>query len=377
MCSILGVHKRYVVNLTEDERAALTELTRRQRVSGLRRLRAAILLKADEGLTDQEIVDDLAVASATVERVRKRCCERGIEGALDRKPQQHPSRPRKLDGAAEARLVQIACSAPPEGRSRWTLALLADRLVELQLFDSVSKSTIQRGLKKNEIKPWRVKRFCIPPEQNAPFVHAMEDVLEVYHRPYDPKHPQVCLDETSKQLLTHARVPLAPSPGCVARVDDEYVRGGTANIFAAVEPITGKSLIEVTERRTSVDMAKFLRRLSDEAYADASAIVLVMDNLSTHSLACLYEAFAPAEARRLVQRFEVHHTPKHGSWLNVAETFLSMLSRQCLDQRIGSIGELRSGVDTWSASRTSGKVVWRFTTEDARLKLLRLYPSIL
>lgn len=221
-----------------------------------------------------------------------------------------------------------------------------------------------------------MKRFCIPPEKNAPFVHAMEDVLEVYHRPYDPTRPQVCLDETSKQLLQHTRAPIAASPGSDARVDDEYVRCGTANVFAAVEPITGNCLIKVTERRTSVDMAKFLRRLADETYPTATAIVLVMDNLSTHSLACLYEAFPPAEARRLATRFEVHHTPKHGSWLNVAEIFLSMLSLQCLDQRIGSIDALRSIIAAWSATRTSGKVVWRFTTENARVKLRRLYPSL-
>jgi hypothetical protein len=221
-----------------------------------------------------------------------------------------------------------------------------------------------------------VKRFCIPPEKNAPFVHAMEDVLEVYHRPYDPTRPQVCLDETSKQLLEHTREPLVASPGSVARVDDEYTRCGTANIFAAVEPITGNCLIEVTERRTSVDMAKFLRRLADEVYAAATVIVLVMDNLSIHALSCLYEAFPPAEARRLVLRFELHHTPKHGSWLNVAETFLSMLSLQCLDQRIGSIDALRATIAAWSASRTCGKVIWRFTTDNARVKLLRLYPSI-
>lgn len=222
-----------------------------------------------------------------------------------------------------------------------------------------------------------MKRFCIPPEKSASFVHAMEDVLEVYHRPYDPQRPQVCLDETSKQLLEHVQVPITAAPGRLARVDDEYVRCGTANLFAAVEPITGKALIEVTERRASVDLAKVLRRLSDEVYADAAGpIVLVMDNLSTHSLACLYEAFPPAEARRLTQRFEVHHTPKHGSWLNVAETFLSMISLQCLDQRIGDIRALRSIVNAWEASRTCGKVVWRFTTADARVKLLRLYPSI-
>ncbi len=148
MCSIVRMKKRYIVNLTEDERAALTDLTKRQRVSGLKRQRASILLKADSGLTDQEIADDLEVGLVTVERVRKRCCERGIEGTLDRKAQEHPSRPRKLDGASEAKLAQIACSTPPEGRSRWTLTLLADRLVELAVFESVSKSTIQRGLKK-------------------------------------------------------------------------------------------------------------------------------------------------------------------------------------------------------------------------------------
>jgi DDE superfamily endonuclease len=221
-----------------------------------------------------------------------------------------------------------------------------------------------------------VKRFCIPPERNAAFVQAMEDVLEVYHRPYDGYRPQVCLDETSKQLLTHTRVPIPASPGSVERVDDEYKRCGTANIFAAIEPLTGWSLVEATERRASVDMAHFLRRISDEAFPDAEVIVLVMDNLSTHSFACLYEAFKPSEARRLTERFELHHTPKHGSWLNVAEIFLSTMSSQCLAQRIGSIAKLRSILAAWRAARVGGKVTWRFTTAAARIKLHRLYPSI-
>jgi len=221
-----------------------------------------------------------------------------------------------------------------------------------------------------------VKRFCIPPEKNAAFVQAMEDVLDVYHRPYDPARPQVCLDETSKQLLEHTRVPIAASPGKRARVDDEYKRCGTANIFAAVEPVTGRALVQVTERRTAVDMACFLARLADEEYPKAIAIVLVMDNLNIHGLACLYEAFEPAEARRLARRFEIHHTPKHGSWLNVAETFLSMMARQCLDQRFGTVTELRAATAAWQGARKSGKVAWRFTTADARIKLRRLYPSI-
>jgi hypothetical protein len=204
----------------------------------------------------------------------------------------------------------------------------------------------------------------------------MEDVLEVYHRPYDSARPQVCLDETSKQLLEHTRVPIAARPGTPARVDDEYKRCGTANIFAAVEPVTGRALVQVTERRTAVDIAHFLRRISEEEYPKAKVIVLVMDNLNIHGLPCLYEAFEPAEARRLARRFEIHHTPKHGSWLNIAETFLSMMSRQCLGQRIGSLSELQAATAAWQSSRKSGKVVWRFTTAQARIKLRRLYPSI-
>ncbi len=205
---------------------------------------------------------------------------------------------------------------------------------------------------------------------------AMEDVLDVYHRPYDPTRPQVCLDETSKQLVGHARTPIAARPGVPQRVDDEYTREGTANLFAAIEPITGKSFIEVTEHRTARDMAYFLRRLSDEAYPTSSAIVLVMDNLNTHTLACLYETFPPAEARRLALRFEIHHTPTHGSWLNVAEIFLSTLSIQCLDQRVPNIEALRSIVAAWQTSKSGGAVKWRFNTADSRIKLHRLYPSL-
>ena len=204
----------------------------------------------------------------------------------------------------------------------------------------------------------------------------MEDVLDVYHRPYDPARPLVCVDETSKQLLEHTRLPIAATRGVSARVDDEYKRCGTANIFVAIEPLTGDALIDVTERRASVDFARFLRRVSDEQYPNATVIVLVVDNLSIHSLACLYEAYPPAEARRIARRFEIHYTPRHGSWLNVAEIFLSTLSVQCLDQRIGNASQLRSTINAWQRQRSGGKVSWRFTTAAARIKLKRLYPSI-
>ena len=180
----------------------------------------------------------------------------------------------------------------------------------------------------------------------------------------------------ASRLLEHTRVPVPATPGRPSRVDDEYKRCGTANLFAAVEPLTGRCLVDVTERRTAVDMAHYLRRLSDEIYWSAMVIVLVMDNLNIHDLSCLYEAFEPSEARRLVERFEVHHTPKHGSWLNIAEIFLSTLSSQCLDQRIDSITDLRAIVAAWHASRPSREVKWRFTTADARIKLRRLYPSM-
>jgi hypothetical protein len=204
----------------------------------------------------------------------------------------------------------------------------------------------------------------------------MEDVLEVYHRQYDPDFPLVCLDESSKQLLEHVRVPLLSAPGRAARVDDEYRRAGTANIFLAVEPLEGRVITECTEHRTRVDFAHFLRRLADVEYPDAKKVVLVLDNLNTHSPASLYEAFAPAEARLLAERFEIHHTPKHGSWLNIAEIQLSVLARQALDQRIESIGRLREVLAAWHAQHPAAPVRWRFTTDKARIKLHRLYPDL-
>jgi hypothetical protein len=206
----------------------------------------------------------------------------------------------------------------------------------------------------------------------------MEDVLEVYQRPYDPKRPQVCIDETSKQLLEHTRIPIPPSPGTPAREDDEYKRCGTANIFLCVEPLTGRTVVTATEHRAKIDFAHFIRDLCDGPYSNAEKLVVVMDNLNTHSLASLYEAFPPAEARRLVEKLEVHHTPKHGSWLDIAEIQLSVLARQCLGQRIGSLNELRKILESWSTRHhaESHSISWRFTADDARIKLRRLYPIL-
>ena len=206
----------------------------------------------------------------------------------------------------------------------------------------------------------------------------MEDVIGVYHRPYDAAYPQVCVDEGGKQLIGDVREPLPVRPGSAAKQDSEYARHGTANLFMAFEPLAGRRVVEVTERRTAADFARFLRRLLDEVYPTAERVVLVTDNLNTHGPGSLYEAFEPADARRLADRIEWHYTPKHGSWLNMAEIELSVLARQCLDQRIPDRAALAREVAAWVAGRDAAMVgaAWRFTTADARIRLKKLYPTI-
>jgi hypothetical protein len=219
--------------------------------------------------------------------------------------------------------------------------------------------------------------WCIPPKQSAEFVYHMEDVLEVYQRPYDPKRPVICIDETSKQLIGEMRTPLPLGPGMIERYDHEHVRHGTTNLFLACEPLAGWRHVAVTEHRCRVDWAGFIRDLLEGRYAQAERVVLVMDQLNTHALASLYEAFPPEEAKRLAERIELHHTPKHGSWLNIAEIELSALGRQCLARRIAQQDTLRRKVEQWADQRnaTATKIVWHFTTEQARIKLRSLYPS--
>ncbi len=206
----------------------------------------------------------------------------------------------------------------------------------------------------------------------------MEDVLEVYHRPRNPKNPLVCLDECLKQLTIETRQPIAMKPGQSARHDNEYKRNGTRNMFMLFAPLEGWRHVEVTERRTAVDYARIIKKLSDEYFPDAEKITLIQDNLNTHKPASLYEAFEPDEARRLIKRFEWHYTPKHGSWLDMAESELAVLSRQCLDRLIPDAKTLVSEVAAWTKRRNEHniKADWQFTTQDARIKLKSLYPVI-
>ena len=206
----------------------------------------------------------------------------------------------------------------------------------------------------------------------------MEDVLEVYQRPYAENEVLVCMDETSKQQVKETRVPRAARPGTPQVYDYEYERNGVSNMFMLFAPLEGWRRVEVTDRRTKVDWAHTIKKLVDEDYPDKECVVLVMDNLNTHHPASLYEAFAPAEARRIAERVEIHYTPKHGSWLNMAEIEIGVMARQCLDRRLPDQGTLRREVNAWQERRNQEaiRVSWRFTTEDARIKLKSLYPSI-
>lgn len=221
--------------------------------------------------------------------------------------------------------------------------------------------------------------WCIPPKANAAFVCAMEDVLEIYKCHYDADKPLICMDEISKQLTLETRRSIAMGPGRPARIDYEYERNGVCNLFLFYEPFGGKRYVLVTDRRTKIDWACGIKYLLETHYPNVQKMVLIMDNLNTHHGASFYEAFPPQEARRLLDRLEIHYTPKHGSWLNIAEIELRILAGQCLNRRIPDKETLINEVTTWQNQRNNlrAKVDWRFTTDDARMKLKRLYPTLI
>lgn len=228
------------------------------------------------------------------------------------------------------------------------------------------------------MKPHLREYWCIPPKQNAEFVAAMEAILDLYCLAYDPKKPIICMDEKPVQLIKEVRVPLPAIPGTPVRYDYEYERNGTANIFLCTEPLGGWRKVNIRKRRTRLDWAEEIKELLDHDYPTPSTIGLVCDNLNTHTLASLYERFPPAEARRLARRLEFHYTPKHGSWLNIAECELSVFTKQCLDRRVPDVPTLVEIGKAWAQKRNGAQkgVDWHFTTEDARIKLKSLYPQI-
>jgi transposase len=369
--------KKYIVTLSKSEQEMLKNLT----TSGTQRVRkiahANILLNANTGWQDQEISKALRVSVATIERVRQRFVEKGIEGALT------PRRTTRkyqhlLDGAQEAHLIALACGSPPIGFRRWSLRLLANEMVKMEYVDEISYETIRSVIQGNELKPWLKEEWCIPPEQNAEFVYHMEDVLDVYHRPFDPNRPLVCFDETPVQLISETRQSIPVQTGQLARYDYEYRRQGSANLFMFFAPLQNWRHVKVTEQRTKKDWAWCMHDLVYQHFPNAERCILVEDNLNTHSPAALYEVFEPAKAKRILDRLEFHFTPKHGSWLNMAEIEFSVISRQCLSGYIPEIETLERETSAWEIERNTKKatVEWRFTTDDARIKLKKLYPVI-
>jgi len=365
---------RYRVSLDTSERVQLASMVLGGKAAVRKLKRAQILLAADAGSSDEEIARNVVVGTSTVYRTKQRFVEAGLEHALNEAPRAGAER--KLDANDEALLIAVACSKPPAGRAHWTLQLLADEMVRLTAHESVSDETIRRRLNEFDLKPWQEKMWCIP-KVDAEFVARMEDVLSLYAEPANDKRPVVCFDETPRQLIGEERVPIPAEPGQRARYDYEYVRNGTVNIFMFVDVNRPWRHAKVTDHRAGADFADCMRDLVDEHYPDAERIRVVLDNLSTHSQARLYERFEPAEARRILSRLEFHFTPKHASWLNMVEIEIGVMVRQCLDRRIADKATLIAEVSKWEQrrNREGALIEWLFTVDRAREKLGRAYPA--
>ena len=383
--------KKHHINLSKDEREFMEQLSRKQNAAALKVKKAKAILAMDcgdygPGKTDLEASHDCGLTTRSLENLRQRVCEVGPEQALERKPRTTPPVSPKITGEVEARMIQIACSQPPEGRSSWTMQLIADQLIELNLLESISGETVRLTLNRNDLKPWKKECWCIPPEENADFVAAMEDVLGVYHRPVDPRFPVVCLDEFCKQLVSEKRVFIPAQaadgnkPARPQRYDYEYTREGVASAFMITSPHAGTREVFIGKdgRRTAIDYAEAVEFLCEEMYPDAQKIILVQDNLNTHNAASLYKKFPPEKARSLIDRIEWHYTPKHGSWLNMAEIEISVLARTGLSHRIASLEEFQSTVkhNIEARNQSPRPIDWTFDNEKARTKLKRLYPKI-
>ena len=365
---------RYRVELSQTERAELTAIVSGGKHAARKLKRAQILLAAHAGASDDDIATSVAVGGSTVYRTKQRFVLGNLEAALSEQPR--PGAGRKLSGKEEALLVATACSKPPQGRARWTLELLAGAMVSLTEHVSLSRETVRRRLAENDLKPWRKDMWCIP-QVDADYVARMEDVLDLYAEEPNPKRPVVCFDESPTQLIGEMRQPIPAAPGQLERFDCEYKRNGTANLFIFLDVHRPWRKVKVTERRSAEDYAHCMREVVDVHCPDAERIRVVQDNLSTHSAGALYQAFPPAEARRILRRLEFHYTPKHASWLNMVEIEIGVLRGQCLDRRIDSKEQLEAEIAAWERQRNASgaRIKWMFTTDKARAKMGRAYPQ--
>ena len=365
---------RYRVELSQTERAELTAIVSGGKHAARKLKRAQILLAADAGASDDDIATSVAVGGSTVYRTKQRFVLGNLEAALSEQPR--PGAGRKLSGKEEALLVATACSKPPQGRARWTLELLAGAMVSLTEHVSLSRETVRRRLAENDLKPWRKDMWCIP-QVDVEYVARMEDVLDLYAEEPNPKRPVVCFDESPTQLIGEMRQPIPAAPGQLERFDCEYKRNGTANLFIFLDVHRPWRKVKVTERRSAEDYAHCMREVVDVHCPDAERVRVVQDNLSTHSAGALYQAFPPAEARRILRRLEFHYTPKHASWLNMVEIEIGVLRGQCLDRRIDSNEQLEAEIAAWERQRNASgaRIKWMFTIDKARAKMGRAYPQ--
>lgn len=374
--------KKYNIHLTEEEVEKLKAVIRKKTTSRLICRRCQIILDLDEAhgkvLNHEQSAKSNGTCIATVTNTVLKYVKGGIDAVIELKRSINSDNSRrKVDGLAEAQLIALACSSPPAGYSRWTLRLLEEKSKVL-LENLVSKETIRRTLKKNKLRPHKSEYWCTPPQKRDPeFAARMEDLLCIYTLGLNKLFPVVCVDEKTLQLLGEVRKPLAMIPGSNRKIDSEYVRHGTACIFSFIEPLGGVHHASVREHRKAVDWAEEIKYLVDIMYPDAKKIILVMDNLNTHKLESLYKRYPQEEAKRISDKLEIHYTPKHGSWLNIAEIELNVMTRQCLSRRIDNIDTLRKEVAAWVEERNkvAAKVNWHFTIKDARVKLKSLYPE--
>lgn len=373
---------KYVVSLSDSERELLKHKKRSKKCTPTIRKRIQIILLLDQNgpdhLSRDECVKKTKACKATVINAASLYVREGLEGLLTikRNPNSN-STMQKFDGEDEAKILAMACMEAPDGREKWTIRMLTAAAV-IVLERSISPSTVQRILKNNDLKPHMSEYWCIPEENSAAFVCAMEDTLDIYQRPEDPAHPVWCIDEKPYQIRGNTRNPLPVKPGSVKKIDAEFERIGKASIFCMINPNTGEIHQAVRETRTAVDFAHQIRWIVDEAEPDAEKVIIVMDNLNTHKIDSLYKAFSPEEASRIRNKVEFHYTPLHGSWLDIAEIGINIISTQCLGQRFQSMEQLRETLNIWEAHRNKQrvKIDWKFTSKDARTKLKHLYPII-
>jgi len=365
---------KYVVELTEAEREGLQAFVNSGSNLARKVKRAQVLLAADEGYRDEDISALVGVGTSTVYRANKRFVEQPFEVVLDDDPR--PGGSRKLTGKEEALLVATACSKPPAGRARWTMQLLANAFVSMTEHPSLSGETVRRRLAEKAIKPWQKKMWCIP-KIDAEYVARMEDVLELYAGEPTSNEPVVCFDESPVQLIGETRFPVPASTGKPERIDYEYRRNGTANLFVFLDVHQPWRHVKVTDHRGSGDFAECMRDLVDLHYPQARRIRVVLDNLSTHTQAAIYRTFRAEEARRILRRLEFHFVPKHASWLNMVEIEIGVMKKQCLDRRIGERDVLESELAAWEEDRNGdrARIEWLFTVDKARAKMGPAYPT--